>query len=155
MPVTTTTYKGLTIINGTPSGTGGDLIQDNFITIADSLEDKVTLDADGNVPVYQVISVIKALSDGGTITWNANEGAVASVTIAGNRTLVMTNVKAGATYALKVNRSGAYTLTFGSEFKWAGGSAPSQSNTTSAIDLFSFISYDGSTLIGSILKGVA
>jgi hypothetical protein len=37
MPVSTTTYKGLTVITGTPTGEGGQLVQDNFKELADRI----------------------------------------------------------------------------------------------------------------------
>lgn len=101
-----------------------------------------------------VTSQVQTLTDGATINWNMDNGPIAHVTLGGNRTLAApTNLRAGATYVLRVNRSGAYTIsTWNAIFKWPNGTAPVQTNVNAAIDVFSFYCPDGTILEGNMLK---
>lgn len=97
----------------------------------------------------------QTLSDGATINWNAALGRVATVTIAGSRTMAApTNLKVG-TYILKVVQggSGSYNITWNGLFKWTAQTAPTLSTAVGAVDVFSFFS-DGSKLYGSFLPDV-
>lgn len=96
-------------------------------------------------------AVSQTLSDGATINWNTASGRVATVTIAGNRTMAApTNLKVG-TYILSViqDATGSRTLTWNAVFKWPGGVAPTLTTTGSARDVFSFFS-DGTNMYGSM-----
>jgi len=55
-----------------------------------------------------------------------------------------TNIQAGGTYCLQVV-SGGYTLTWNAAFKWPGGVVPT---STGGTDVYTFVSFDGSTLDG-------
>jgi hypothetical protein len=97
----------------------------------------------------------QTLSDGSTINWNVALGRVATVTIAGSRTMAApTNLKVG-TYILKVVQggSGSYNITWNGLFKWTAQTAPTLSTSVGAVDVFSFFS-DGSKLYGSFLPDV-
>lgn len=93
------------------------------------------------------------LTDGATISWDADLAQSATVTLAGNRTLANpTNLHAGATYLLLVKQdaTGSRTLAYGSNYKWPGGVAPVlTSGVANAIDMLSFYS-DGTYLYGAI-----
>lgn len=83
------------------------------------------------------------LTDGATISWNAQANQVTSVTLGGNRTLAApTNLKDGAVYVLIViqDGTGSRTLSFNSVFKFTGGSAPTLTTTASARDILVFVS---------------
>ena len=98
-----------------------------------------------------------ALTDGANISWNANDNSGkinATVTLAGSRILDNpTNLNNGTSYNLivKQDATGTRLLTFGTLFKWAGGTAPTLSTGANAIDIFTFI-YDGTNLYGSIVQ---
>ena len=82
-----------------------------------------------------------SLSDGSTISWDASSNQVAKVTLGGNRTLAAaTNQVDGAVYVLSVTQdgSGSRTLSFNSNYKFAGGTAPTVTATASARDIFVF-----------------
>ena len=95
-----------------------------------------------------------ALTDGANISWDANDdsGKInATVTLAGDRILDNpTNLNNGTSYNLivKQDATGTRLLTYGTLFKWAGGTAPTLSTTPNAVDVFTFV-YDGSDLHGS------
>jgi hypothetical protein len=97
----------------------------------------------------------QTLTDGTTINWDVSQGAVASVTLGGNRTMAApTNLKVG-TYILHVYQdgSGGRNLTWNSIFKWPAGIVPTLTQTAGRHDMFSFVS-DGTNLYGSYLPDV-
>lgn len=97
----------------------------------------------------------QSLTDGATINWDLSLGQIATVTLAGNRTIAApTNMKIG-TYILHVvqDGSGSRTLSWNSVFKWPAGVAPVLTTTANARDLFSFVC-DGTNLYGSFLPDV-
>ncbi len=90
------------------------------------------------------------LTDGANIAWNLESNQVASVTLAGNRTLDNpTNIKDGGTYILTVKQdgTGGRTLAYGTAYKWPGGTAPTLSTGASAVDILTFVS-DGTSMFG-------
>lgn len=90
------------------------------------------------------------LTDAANISWDLSQNQVASVTLAGNRTLSNpTNQVDGAVYILivKQDATGGRTLAFSSNYKFAGGSAPSLTTTASKADVLTFVS-DGTNMMG-------
>ena len=93
----------------------------------------------------------QTLTDGASIAWNMNNGHMASVTLAGNRTLAApTNIKTGGIYYLRViqDATGTRTLAYNSVFKFPGGTAPVLSTAGSSTDVLMFVSFDGTNLLG-------
>jgi len=81
------------------------------------------------------------LTDASTIAWDASANQVTSVTLGGNRTLgASTNQVDGGVYVISViqDGTGGRTLSFNSNYKFAGGSAPTVTSTASARDIFVF-----------------
>lgn len=90
------------------------------------------------------------LTDGATINWDASANQVASVTLGGNRTLANpTNMVDGGTYILRVvqDGTGSRTLSYGANYLWPGGTAPTLSTDADAVDILTFIS-DGTNMYG-------
>ena len=136
-------FGGNPLNMGTGSGTGGG-----------------TLSMDGGNISHcgQISNTVQALTDGSSIAWNLTLGVIATVTLGGNRTLANpTNILAGTTYCLKVTQdgTGSRTLAYGAAFKWPGGVAPVLSTAIGAIDILTFISFDGTTLDGVAQKAFA
>ena len=97
----------------------------------------------------QSASPVFTLTDGATITPDFNNGNIQEVTLAGNRTLANpTNQKSGARYAIIVNQdaTGSRTLTFGTDYLFAGGTVPTLTTAASSKDILVFLS-DGTNLI--------
>jgi hypothetical protein len=98
----------------------------------------------------------QALTDGATITWNCSLGLNASVTLAGNRTLAITNPIAGSTGVLVVTQDGTgsrtLTLPSGSLVVNAGAGAIALTATASAKDVLSFY-YNGTNYFWTYGKG--
>ena len=70
---------------------------------------------------------------------------------AANTHVIATNINEGQVINVQVTQDvgGAGTLTFDSAFKFPGGTAPTLTATSNAIDLISSVSYDGTTLISN------
>jgi hypothetical protein len=97
----------------------------------------------------------QTLTDAATITWDASNGQIATVTLNGNRVLSnITNIRVG-TYVLHVvqNTSGGSSLTFEQGYRFTGNIAPPLTTTANSRDVFTFIS-DGSKLYGSFIPDV-
>jgi hypothetical protein len=94
------------------------------------------------------------LTDASPITWNLQTQQVAYVLLtagvgATRQLQNPTNAVAGGMYFIKVQQSsgGSNALTYGSAYKWPGGTAPTLSIAANAIDVLSFYS-DGTNLYG-------
>lgn len=84
---------------------------------------------------------ITADTDGATITFDMAVSARHTVTLGGNRTLAVSNVKVGQVFllSLKQDGTGSRTVTWFSGISWAGGTAPTLTTTLNKTDLFTFI----------------
>lgn len=79
-------------------------------------------------------------------------GNVQTVTLTSNVSPLPnpTNIKDGATYILIIKQDGvgSRTMTFGTSYKWEGGTAPTLSTGANAVDILTFIS-DGTNMYGT------
>jgi len=85
---------------------------------------------------------ISTLTDGATITPDFSLGNNYALTLAGNRTLANpTNLTAGATGSIFVSQdaTGSRTLSWGSYWDFAGGTAPTLTTTASAVDRIDYV----------------
>jgi hypothetical protein len=99
----------------------------------------------------------QTLTYGATINWNQAAGTLATVTLTGaSATFANPTGAVLGTQALIVfqDSTGGRTITWGSNFQWAAGTAPVLSTAAGAKDLITFL-YDGTHWIGSYLRGVA
>jgi len=90
------------------------------------------------------------LTDGANIAWDLSQNQVAKVTLGGNRTLSNpTNLVDGAVYILVVKQdgTGSRTLSFSSDYKFSGGTAPTLTTTASKADVITFVC-EGTALLG-------
>ncbi len=94
--------------------------------------------------------VIFSDTDGATVTFDLNVSNVHTVTLAGNRTLALSNSAVGKKFIIRLvqDGTGSRTVTWFSTLKWSGGSAPTLSTTAGKVDVFGFICtaanvYDG------------
>ena len=101
----------------------------------------------------------KTMTDGATITPDATEGPLYTVTLGGNRTLANpTSLQPGQLYIFRIvqDGTGSRTLAFGSAFKFPGGTAPTLSTAAGAIDMFAGIAVSTSRIdCGSLLANVS
>jgi hypothetical protein len=85
---------------------------------------------------------ISALTDGSTITPDFALANNYSVTLGGNRTLANpTNLTAGQSGSIFISQdgTGSRTLAYGSQYDFAGGTAPTLSTAASAIDRIDYV----------------
>jgi len=90
------------------------------------------------------------LTDGANISWDLSANQVARVTLGGNRTLSNpTNKVEGNVYILIVKQdgTGGRTLSFSSDYKFAGGTAPTITTTANKADVLTFVC-EGTNLLG-------
>jgi len=98
------------------------------------------------------------LTDAASIAWNLATGGFATVTLAGTRALANpTNMVAGGRYTLIVKQdgTGSRSLTYGTAYKFAGGTAPTLSTAASAIDILTFVSDGTSMYCIAVVKALA
>jgi hypothetical protein len=92
------------------------------------------------------------LSDGASIALDLSTGFNFTVALGGNRTLANpTNVKSGQAGFIRVTQdlTGARTLSFGSSYKFAGGSAPTLTTSANATDLLFYQALSATEIIVS------
>lgn len=99
-------------------------------------------------------------SSSGAVTFNMNTANHASLTLSENVTsFTFSNWTATGNLAGRVLRviqgASAYTITWPAAVKWSGGVTPSLSSTNGAIDVFTFLSFDGGSTIYGIVTGQA
>lgn len=96
----------------------------------------------------------QTLTDASTVAWDTASGHLASVTLGGNRTLGAPTNGTPGTYILRVTQdgTGSRTLAYNAAFKWPGGAAPVLSTAAGAVDVLTFVSYDGAVFYGAIQK---
>jgi hypothetical protein len=84
---------------------------------------------------------ITADTDGATVTFDMALSARHTVTLGGNRTLAVSNVKVGQVFliSLKQDGTGSRTVTWFSGISWAGGTTPILTTTINKTDVFTFI----------------
>lgn len=82
-----------------------------------------------------------ANSDGATVTFNLNRGYSHAVTLGGNRTLALSNVRVGDRFLIKLTQdgTGSRTVTWFSGISWAGGVAPTLSTSAASSDVVGFV----------------
>lgn len=104
------------------------------------------LQVNGNVTATQYSATVQTLTDGATITFNANNGSNAVVTLGGNRTLAFSNTRTGAYYTLRViqDGTGGRTLAMPASVRviGGGGGVVTLSTAANSVDLISFY-FDG------------
>ena len=100
------------------------------------------IDVTGNITYSgSSVTVEDTLTDGSTVTWNAINSPVAKVTLAGNRTItVSNNLGTGQYISVLViqDGTGSRTLTWNAMFEFKDDTAPTLTTTASKGDLFTF-----------------
>jgi hypothetical protein len=100
---------------------------------------------------------ITALTDGSTITPNFAAANNFSVTLGGNRTLANpTNLTAGQSGVIVITQdgTGSRTLAYGSNFKFAGGTAPTLTTAANAVDVLAYYVESASRITARLVADV-
>jgi hypothetical protein len=93
--------------------------------------------------------VITTLTDGATITPDFSASCNFTVTLGGNRTMANpTNVIGGQSGSIFIvqDATGSRTLAWGTNWDWAGGSAPTLSTTANAVDRVDYIARSATSI---------
>lgn len=126
--------------DGTADDTKGDLIfKTNNGTSATEV---MRIDSLGRTDVQSAKSDVVTLTDGATITPDMKDGNFFTVTLAGNRTLANpSNLAAGQSgcFFIVQDGTGSRTLGYGSQYDFAGGTAPTLTTTASAVDRIDYV----------------
>lgn len=100
---------------------------------------------------------ITALTDGATITPDFSAANNFSVTLAGNRTLANpTNQTAGQSGAIVITQdaTGSRTLSFGSNWKFPNGTAPTLTTTANKVDVLVYYVESASRISAQLLSNL-
>jgi hypothetical protein len=105
-------------------------------------------------------AVEQTLTDGATITIDGNTGLNFKVTLAGNRTLANpTNMKSGQSGIITITQdaTGSRTLSYGSNWRFAGGAAAGGvlSTGANAVDVMSYFVRADGTILATLSKAFA
>jgi putative exporter of polyketide antibiotics len=89
-------------------------------------------------------------ADGATVTFDLSLGNTFTVTLAGNRTLAISNASVGQTFMIRLvqDGTGTRTVTWFSTIKWPAATVPTLTTTINKTDVFGFTvtsagNYDG------------
>jgi hypothetical protein len=130
---------------------------DSTVTIEADFSSVVEYDADGNIAFDGQVSapyhtLVKGANSIFTPDFDESNNIVTTLDSA-STFANPSNLKDGASYTIIVKQDasgGRVISSFGSAFKWAGGTAPTLSATANAVDILTFIS-DGTNLYGSFV----
>lgn len=135
-------YRGASVWTVLGPGTAGAVLQSGG---AGANPSWVNLLAAVNAWTAAQRGVPVVLTDAASITSDFNTGNNFSVTLGGNRTLANpSNVVAGQAGQIVIHQdaTGSRTLSYGSDFKFAGGTAPVLTAAANAIDILSYYVID-------------
>jgi hypothetical protein len=127
---------------------GGDTTGLGETTATDQLEGRYSVE-------------VATLTDGATITPDFGANQNFTVTLGGNRTLAnpsnVTSDKVGQTGSIFVvqDGTGSRTLSFGANWEFIGGTAPTMSTTASAVDRIDYIVRSTTSIQAVVTKGYA
>lgn len=127
---------------------GGDTTGLGETTATDQLEGRYSVE-------------VATLTDGATITPDFGANQNFTVTLGGNRTLAnpsnVTSDKVGQVGSIFVvqDGTGSRTLSFGSNWDFIGGTAPTMSTTASAVDRIDYIVRSTTSIQAVVTKGYA
>lgn len=98
-------------------------------------------------------NVLITAPDGATVTFDLNNSKLQQVTLGGNRTLALSNVKIGDIFILRLTQdaTGSRSVTWFSTVKWDGNVTPTLTTTANQTDVFAFICTGTNTYDGFIL----
>jgi hypothetical protein len=123
----------------------------------------IEVNADGDVKlaeygnsviVYRGLKTpIDTATDGATVTFDMDVSNTHTVTLAGSRTLAVSNVDVGQRFILRLvqDGTGGRSVTWFSTISWPGGLVPTLSTTGGDIDVFGFICTGAGTYDGFVI----
>jgi hypothetical protein len=167
---------GGTVTGNLEIGTAGSLTfegstadaNETTLAVTDPTADRtVTLpDATGTVALLSLAQsytaqqrgAITALTDGATITPDFAVANNFSVTLGGNRTLANpTNLTAGASGCIWITQdgTGSRVLSYGSQWDFTGGTAPTLTTTAAAVDCLAYSVQSSSKITATLITNLS
>ena len=101
---------------------------------------------------------VVSLTDAASIAYDMDDGVNATVTLGGNRTLANpTNVTVGQSGVIFVKQdgTGSRTLSFGSYWSFAGGTAPTLTTTASALDAIAYSVESTTNIVATAILNIS
>jgi hypothetical protein len=100
---------------------------------------------------------VTALTDAATIVLNFNDSNYFNVTLGGNRVLDNpSNAVAGQSGAIFITQdgTGGRTLSYGGNWSWSDGNAPTLSLSPNAVDVLIYMVLSPTSIVGHVMKNV-
>jgi hypothetical protein len=155
--VTVDTTKNTVVVHNNSTAGGFPLLKESAIGVSVQAYDADTAKTD----VAQSFTAaqrgaITALTDGATITPDFSLSNNWSLSIGGNRTLANpTNLTAGQSGCIYITQTtGSHTLAYGSNWDFAGGTAPTLSTAASAVDVLVYAVRTTGSIAAQLIKDV-
>ena len=101
---------------------------------------------------------VVSLTDAASIAYDMDDGVNASVTLGGNRTLANpTNITVGQSGVIfvKQDSTGSRTLSFGSYWSFAAGTAPTLTTTASALDAIAYSVESTTNIVATAILNIS
>ena len=101
---------------------------------------------------------VVSLTDAASIAYDMDDGVNATVTLGGNRTLANpTNITVGQSGVIfvKQDSTGSRTLSYGSAWSFAGGTAPVLTTTASALDAIAYSVESTSNIVATAILNIS
>ena len=101
---------------------------------------------------------VVSLTDAASIAYDMDDGVNAAVTLGGNRTLANpTNITVGQSGVIFVKQdgTGSRTLSYGSAWSFAGGTAPTLTTTASALDAIAYSVESTSNIVATAILNIS
>jgi hypothetical protein len=152
--------NGLTITTTTIAVDAASQTVDGIVELATAAEYRTGTDT-GRVPAIDQIWAAPAevtLTDAATIAVDMSTFINAVVTLAGNRTLGSpTNEKVGQTGYIRIvqDATGSRTLAYGTDWEFAGGTAPVLSTTAADQDVLFYTVLASNRILGALVKDIS
>lgn len=127
------------------------------IAFATNGAERARIDSTGRLTSQVSSGPVTGLTDGATITPNFALANNFSVTLAGNRTLANpTNLTAGQSGVIVITQdaTGSRTLAYGSNWKFATGTAPTLTTTAAAVDVLAYYVESASRITARLIGDV-
>jgi hypothetical protein len=129
-------------------------VNQNFTNVNAQINPEHNIDGTHSIINYTAIKQnIITVTDDTTITFNGNLSNIFSVTLGGNRTLAVSNMKIGQCFIVRLiqDGSGNRTVTFFGTIKFPAGVTPVLTTTGNKTDVFGFICTGSGTFDGFIV----